>query len=433
MAEHPGSLRRRVALSFVAYGAVVALTMAVIGNVINERIEREMWRSLRALDLAHNATLSGEALPGGAATLRVQTYLRDAAGVFDRAPPPAIAALGPGLHDDIEVDGLIYVVSVSDIAGGRRFLALDISQFETDELRYRLLATAIVLLLLAGLSVAGLAFGGRLIAPVLDLARRVTGLDPRQRGARLGAHYDAREVASIAAAVDSYLERLDGFVQRERDFLLAAEHELRTPMAVMAGALDVFDAAANDTPSRTAALQRIRRGTEDMDETLTALLYLAAEPGSAVHTDLCRIDEMLPEMIRDHEYLLAGKQVTVRLGRVTTTLVAAPSRIVYIAISNLLRNAIANSSAGQIKLTLIDGIFVIEDSGRGMTPEEISEAYRAEIRLEQRAPRGGGLGLYLIRRICLRFGWSMEITSPDGAGTRVQLDLRASLIQPSRR
>lgn len=431
MASRPGSLRRRVAVWMMVFGTAVALSIAALGSFVNEQVENEMWRALHVLDPALLASGEHEASFGGSDTVRIETYIRDVHGRFDREPPARIAGLSPGLHDDIIVGDQIFVVSVSEIDGDRHFVVLDITRLEADEFTYSFFAGVAVLLLVVGLSLMGFNLGGRMIAPVLDLARRMAALDPKQRGLRLGTAYDATEVAEMAAAIDGYLEQLDAFVQRERDFILSAEHELRTPMAVVAGALDVLESSPDDAKRQASALLRIRRGTEDMNETLQALLVLAAAPDAdRSSAELCRLDELLPRLVRDHEYLLEGRQVEIVLSRLEPTLLPAPPRIVYIAIGNLLRNSIANTTAGRIDLSLIDGQFVIVDSGSGMSPQAISDAYRAEIRNEQQAPRRSGLGLFLIRRICARYGWHLEILSPETGGTRVELDLRTSLRPP---
>jgi len=67
------------------------------------------------------------------------------------------------------------------------------------------------------------------------------------------------------------------------------------------------------------------------------------------------------------------------------------------------------------------------DSGSGFDPVEVARRYRESLRAA--APiRGQGLGLFLISRICDRFGWKFSIENLPFSGTRARLDLSASLL-----
>jgi signal transduction histidine kinase len=97
----------------------------------------------------------------------------------------------------------------------------------------------------------------------------------------------------------------------------------------------------------------------------------------------------------------------------------------YIALGNLVRNAIQHSYAGDVEIALRDRVFSVTDHGPGMSAEEIGRAYAAGVR-RATAGRQGGLGLYIIQRICARFGWRLEFDSAPGRGTTARLDFGAN-------
>jgi signal transduction histidine kinase len=101
--------------------------------------------------------------------------------------------------------------------------------------------------------------------------------------------------------------------------------------------------------------------------------------------------------------------------------------MVRIAVSNLVRNAIEHTEAGAIDVTLADGVIAVVDSGSGFDPVEAARRYRDSLR-QATPPRGQGLGLFLIGRICDRFGWKLDIDAGSIAGTRARLDVSASVI-----
>jgi signal transduction histidine kinase len=220
---------------------------------------------------------------------------------------------------------------------------------------------------------------------------------------------------------------VERFIERERSLLDQASHEFRTPIAVIAGAVDVLKQIPLPESSKPA-LGRIELAVEELSETMVALLYLAREANpEAEPADVTALHEFLPRLVQDHEHLVRQKSVRLRLGELQPTFIAAPEAMVRIAVSNLMRNAIENTEVGHIELALIGGVISVADSGSGFNPVEAARRYRDSLR--QAAPvRGQGLGLFLIGRICDRFGWKLSIESAAAGGTRAELDVAASVI-----
>src|SRR5690606_37496850 len=126
--------------------------------------------------------------------------------------------------------GRTYVALVHPNDTERVVLALDITELETQQNQGAVLGAVIaaISLMLAILLVRSLA--RRLSAPVKDIAKRMASLDPREAGARLPVHYKEVEIHHIAQAANGYLDRVDKFIDRERQLLDQASHEFRTPI-----------------------------------------------------------------------------------------------------------------------------------------------------------------------------------------------------------
>lgn len=132
----------------------------------------------------------------------------------------------------------------------------------------------------------------------------------------------------------------------------------------------------------------------------------------------------------DHEPLLNGKPVRFRVTDLEPTIIEAPEAMVRIAVGNLVRNAIENTAEGCIDVSIQHGVVCISDTGRGFDPVEAARRYRDSLRAAMPIP-GQGLGLFLISRICERFGWHCSIENLPLSGTRVRLDVSASLLVDS--
>jgi signal transduction histidine kinase len=306
-------------------------------------------------------------------------------------------------------------------------LALDIDSIERTEHRLGWVVTGSALamvLVLAGVAAWGV---GRLTQPLRDLAATIAKLQPQRASEVVTLAPGATvELVVIADAMNDYLRRNDRFVEREHAFIDNASHELRTPIAVIAGAAEV--ALDNGSLPGAVALQltRIRHAARDMEQLITLLLVLAKDPARLADiSEHVALDELLPRIVDDHRHLCRNKLLTVRIEDLPACTLNAPAHIVRAALGNLLRNAIENSDRGEIVLSLdAEGKVSIQDPGRGMSAEEVSEIY-------SRLARGGarndaGIGLALIGRLCEHLHWVLNIQSEVGLGSRVTLDFSAS-------
>lgn len=416
------SLRRRLLLGLFGYTALLTIAVVAHGVIVNERAERLLWNALLAAELDHIvARRHDDPDYRWSDTQALRLY----DGGDPTEVPPELRGLSPGVHDEIPVDGRAQVALVREVDGRPLVLALDIDAFEADEFDLALLVALSAALLVALLGLA-MAWGiGRLVGPLARMAERIAALRPDRHGQRIAVPARASaELAVIAEALNGYLERQEHFVERERAFIDSASHELRTPIAVIAGASELALEQPDVPLPVRGQLARIRRTAGDVEQLVSLLLVLAKDPARlAGISDRLSLDQLLPEVVDDHRHLTADKDLTLVLGDLPACEIVAPVQIVQAAIGNLLRNAIENSDRGVIAIRLEkDATVVIEDPGHGMSPEEISAIYARLARGPRRD--GGGIGLDLITRLCAHLGWQLELRSDLGRGTRTTLALR---------
>lgn len=418
------SLERRILAGLVGYMLIVAIAVIGFGFSVHETAERHAWQAILRAELAQYLARTRDDPDyrwSDTETLALQVSRPGEANV-------RFAALPSGVHDEVRWDDRDHVVLIHEAGEQRIALSLDISDIEARE---RGLLS--LLLLFAGALVVALAWGAswlvrRLAEPLRNLASAIGRLRPETSNARVPLDPSAsEELAVIVRALNGYLDRNDAFVNRERAFIDTASHELRTPIAVIAGASEL----ALDQPGLSSEvrgqLNRIRRTAGSVELLLPLLLALAKSPERLARvTDRFELDELLPEIVDDHSHLLGDKALQVNLAALPRCPLSAPVNIVQAAIGNLLRNAIENSDSGEIRIELSPaGVVRIEDPGQRMTPEQISALYARHARGQERG--GGGIGLALIARLCEHLGWQLNFEPQPGGGTRATLDLGSSL------
>lgn len=415
-------LKHRILQWMALYAVLLAAAVMASGYFIHERVEHLAWESLLRAELDYYAQRT-QASPD------YRWHDTDTLRLFGVAGAPALPevlhTLGPGLYDDMTLDGINSVVLIEQINGQPLAMALDLTQFEGVEGIITLAAAGATVFVILVLGLLVMWRLGRVISPLATLAHQVKKLKPADHDQSVVVDADASaELVVIADAFNDYLQRNQSFVEREHAFIASASHELRTPIAVIAGASELMLEQPDMPAAARNQVARIHRTARDVEQLISLLLALAKDPSRlADSSDRVALEQLLPQIVEDHRHLTRGKDLTLILEPMPACDIVAPLTIVQAAIGNLLRNAIENSDRGEIRIRLHpDATVVIEDPGHGMLPEEISRIYAQLARGGGR--EGGGIGLDLISRLCEHLGWQLDFASEPGRGTRTTLRLR---------
>ena len=103
-------------------------------------------------------------------------------------------------------------------------------------------------------------------------------------------------------AVEQFTERLNAAIERERIFTRDAGHELRTPVAVFKGSLDLMEQNQRPTQARRCRRShRMRKTVEDMEVLLETLLLLAREEELAAPAEPVLVNDVVSAQLDTHE------------------------------------------------------------------------------------------------------------------------------------
>ena len=341
----------------------------------------------------------------------------------ERAALPAeLAPLSLGVHEDVLIRGNVYFVAVGESGGAHLYILLNTERVEALEGSVVTVAVLVMLVAFGLTAIIGLLLSRAVMRPVTELANDVTHLDPSRRNERLGNRFSDREVGVIAAALDDYMERLDGVLEREQSFTEDASHELRTPLAIIASAAELLAEEPTLSPAARERVQRIRRATGQMQSLIEALLFLARGE-STDSTQLCSLDQIVQESAEVVGAQAATKALRLRVN-IQPVMVSGAPIMVACVVNNLLLNAINFTQKGSIDVELTPRELTVRDTGIGIPPTDLSRIFERRYRGAQ--SRGLGLGLYLVSRICQRLGWTIETHSAEGSGTTFRVVLRGA-------
>ena len=404
----PHSLRARIAGTMIALVAIAGVVLSAWAFLADERLKRSITFDLLSEELTHfeqRMRIDRGAEPLRSARLSIYRS-SDLAEL-----PRHIAMLRPGAMHRVRSQGRLLDVLVRDGDFGRLYITYDVTTHATQELIAIVVLALGVVAIVTVAGVAAAAISRRLVEPVTALADRLTQIDPGERHVRIGAQFAGNELEPIARSIDAFMERLDGFVEREQSFTSTASHELRTPLAVMRGAVELLEAQAADRPGASKALARIQRAVREMTEFTDALLALSREQGRDGTNDAtCDVNVVLARVVEEQRSVAPDKRIELAVDGAAPMRVAAPESMVAMTIGNLVRNAVQHGTGGDILCRTHDRELVVRNAGALPAGDLAGAPGRFTTH-----PHGHGMGLYLVRRICERYGWAIRLeNSADG-------------------
>lgn len=426
-------LTRRISRPFLLQAAAISIAAALgvyfAALVLEEVLIKQALREEAAYYWRQAAIDPAFPLPD---TRNLTGYLRGTTA--PRSVPGHIRGLGPGFHD-LGDDADFNTVYVEEHDANRLYLLFDGKRVNQLAFYFGLVPLAIVLTVLY-LSV-WLAYKAshRAVSPIISLTREVNRLDPKAPDPSI-FETDALtndpddEVQVLASALARFAERLNAFVEREGNFTRDASHELRSPLTVIGIAADLLLAEQELSPPARDSVLRIQRAASDMEELVNAFLLLAREADQSLSFDPVCVNDVVAEELERARMIAGPKPVEVESTAECRMLTVASDKVLSILIGNVLRNALSYTDAGRVSVTIGRRQLVIEDSGIGMDPQQVEQAFKPYFRGEPQRRGGHGVGLTIVKRLSDRFEWPVEITSEPGVGTRVTIRFPKAQCEP---
>lgn len=422
-------LRARLGRLFALQLAVIG-SATVIGIYITQLVVDDLLARRALASEADHYWQLREANPDqplpNTANLRGYLAVPSSTGANGDLPSP-LWVESPGFRR-VHMDGGSRLVHVSDRDGRRLYLVFEADQVSDLAFYFGIVPLSIVLLLIYGLLFVAYRWSQAALSPIVRLARQLEAVDLDRVGslefdfAGLRRNADA-EVATMLDALERFAERLTAAIERERIFTRDAGHELRTPLAVFKGSLDLLERNDQRPAHDREALARMRRTAADMESLLEALLLLARKESAAAAGEPTRVKQVLLGEIQSMEATARQRGNRVRLHGGDDVTVEAPAAVVRIVVGNLLRNAITYTENGEVDVTLLATGVRFRDNGIGMSREELANIFEPFYRGEsgRDAGKGQGLGLAIVRRLSQQYGWVLTAHSQPGQGTTVEL------------
>lgn len=289
--------------------------------------------------------------------------------------------------------------------------------------------------MLGAIGVVGWFVTGRLLSPIRHLRETADAITISDLSLRLEPHGND-DIADLSRTVNSMLDRLEGSVDGQRQLLDDVRHELKTPITIVRGHLELMDprdaldvASARDIG--IAELDRLARLVEDIDLLATA----EADPYALADVDVTALTARVGELVA----VIPGHTWTVEASGGGT--VAGDADRLLQAWLQLADNAAKYTPVGsRIEIGSAhdaDGPRLwVRDHGPGIPPAARARIFRRFDRAHvKRAVGGSGLGLAIVDAIAKGHGGHCSVTDTPGGGATFTIHLpptEATLPAPVR-
>ena len=285
-----------------------------------------------------------------------------------------------------------------------------------------------------------LALGGgwwltrKALAPVAALTQAAARINERSLREQLPRSGNGDELDRLTEVFNGMTSRLDGSFQRVREFTLHASHELKTPLTVLRGELEIaLRDEKNGAPTQPARLlsqiDEIDRLTKIVDG--LTLLTKADAGQVALHCEPLQWDELVRESFADANILAQPSGVRVSLAGCQTAAIQGDRHRLRQLLLNLTDNAVKyNQPGGDVAISLTGAFLAAElriaNTGPGLPAElqpRVFERFFRGDASHNRAVEGCGLGLSIAQWIVHAHGGTIHFASQPGQLTIVTVRL----------
>ncbi len=278
---------------------------------------------------------------------------------------------------------------------------------------------------------------GKVLSPLSSMLKTALNIDEKNLTQRLNVTVSG-ELADLAEAFNKMLDRLELAFKSQQNFINDASHELRTPITIIRGHLELLLIDQNmeidrDTIHLTIdELDRMNRLVNDL------LLLARAERPDFLVWEVIELSFFIPNLFAKIQALAERQwQLT---GQIEGSLYADRQRLTQ-AVINLAQNAVQHTQPND---TITLGVAIdsqcfslwVSDTGEGIPAAEQDRIFQrfARVRNSQRRSEGSGLGLAIVQRIVLSHKGTISLHSQEGVGSTfcIMLPLKypANFLKP---
>ena len=356
--------------------------------------------------------------------------LRPGTDLFERWQKVTEFSRGEVSVDSPQIGSILYRANPIMLGGEQRgvFVVAHSTAGERQEALVGVYLFVWFLLAVIGISLLFSWLGaGRLLAPLATLAKTSKEIGESDLTQRIAPAKNEGDLADLTNTFNAMMDRIQAAFDSQRDFINDAGHELRTPITIIQGHLELLD---DDPQERQETVELVLDELGRMGRLVNDMILLAKSE---------RPQFLQPETIEMASFAEAiFAKATALAERDWQLKVEGEGELVGDyqkltgAFINLLKNATQHTDAADVielgcRRSDSDAQswveFWVRDTGEGIESHEQERIFARFARGQQRRSDGSGLGLAIVRSVIEAHGGRVELVSQPGVGSTFRLIL----------
>lgn len=276
-------------------------------------------------------------------------------------------------------------------------------------------------------ALGGVFMAGRALSPIDNITRTARRISGEDLGQRLDMQLPDDEVGRLARTFDEMIARLDDAFGRQRQFTADASHEMRTPLTIIKGQIDVSLQKEREPEAYRQVLGAVNEEVDRLIRLAGNLLTLTRADAGQIPLTFERVDipQVVSGVLEQVRSVASDKGVELRLEPGPRAIINADEDLLLQLMLNLLDNAVKYTpSGGQVNAGwTMNGSELelwVADTGIGIAHEHLPYLFDRFYRVDgarNRADGGVGLGLAISRWIAEAHSGSIRAESAPGTGS----------------
>ncbi len=274
---------------------------------------------------------------------------------------------------------------------------------------------------------------GRSLRPVDDIATLARQITASNLGQRLTRSSNNDEIGRLIDTLNDMIARLETSFTQVKQFTSDASHELKTPLAILMGELEVALRRPMTIEEYKATVASCLEEVERLTHVVQGLLELSrAETGqSIIERKPVRFSTLVADVCDDVLLIAETKHVQLTTDIMSDLQVIGDKVRLHQAVLNVVENAVKYTPSGgsvRVELQRVEDeirLFV-SDTGIGIAHEHIPFLFDRFYRVDKARSKnihGTGLGLAIVKWIVDVHQGTIKVVSTEGAGTTMQITL----------
>ena len=243
---------------------------------------------------------------------------------------------------------------------------------------------------------------------------------------------EGRQIGRVCIMRDvTHFKELDSM---KSEFVATVSHDLRSPLTLMRGYATMLEMVGELNEQQQGYVRKIISGVENMSRLVNNLLDLGRiEIGVGLQVEYVTVLDIIERVTSALQLQASQKNISlkVELPKDMPHAVEADQALLHQAVYNLVENAIKYTpDEGRVTIRTLSQpgylIFAVEDSGLGISTEDLPHLFEKFYRGKQRETRsqpGSGLGLAIVHSVATNHGGRVWVDSVVGKGSTFYLQI----------